>query len=605
MVSTFTSNVNLEKQGTGDNDGTWGTELNENFDQIDAAIGGETTFTVTTADVTLTETQYRNRRIQITGTLTGNRSLILPALNREWVIDNQTGGSFTVTAKTAAGSGVVCPQKFITEVMGDGGNIVSKEILHVNQREIYGGTTAGSSTAYTLTMQPVLPLTANDAGTIVTGFWHTTSGASPTLNVNGAGAWPILTPSGGVPATGGLASGTRFQAMYDGATSWYLLAVPDAAVRNGGNTFAGTQTISRIDMTGSINRAEGASVAAASSPNIWAQDGDTIHITGATTITGFAAAPQAGCWKELIFDSNPQITQDGNLITPGGVNLFMAAGDRAMIYAETTTQFRFWHFPAGYAPAKYAPLRGFIDGCRMKNSLAGDNVNDIDVEAGMATSDDAATMMVLSALITKRLDAGWAVGSTNGGLDTDAEASATWYHVWLIRRPDTGVVDVLFSLSATAPTMPTNYTQKRRLGAFFNDSGSSIRKFFQNQNEFLWETPPALDVDVTNLDTSAVLYTLSVPTGIRVKALFNMALADAAAQSVYLSSPDTANVASSGTATPLHTAQSTAAGGNVGNHGLNYLWTNASAQIRAVSSAVNTNLAIATLGWIDPRGCNA
>jgi len=74
-------------------------------------------------------------------------------------------------------------------------------------------------------------------------------------------------------------------------------------------------------------------------------------------------------------------------------------------------------------------------------------------------------MMTLASGLTKRLDANWAVGTNQGGLDTGSIANTTYY-VWLIQRSDTGVVDALFSLSSTSPTMPSNYDRKRLVGSF-------------------------------------------------------------------------------------------------------------------------------------------
>lgn len=50
-----------------------------------------------------------------------------------------------------------------------------------------------------------------------------------------------------------------------------------------------------------------------------------------------------------------------------------------------------------------------------------------------------------------------------GGLDTGALAINTFYSVWRIRKAD-GTRSWLLSLSATAPTMPTGYVQKARVG---------------------------------------------------------------------------------------------------------------------------------------------
>lgn len=66
---------------------------------------------------------------------------------------------------------------------------------------------------------------------------------------------------------------------------------------------------------------------------------------------------------------------------------------------------------------------------------------------------------------------------TNGGvnaLDTGTIASATWYYIWVVMQTAIGgTVACLASLSATAPTMPTGYTFKARIGAVRTASGSA------------------------------------------------------------------------------------------------------------------------------------
>jgi hypothetical protein len=49
------------------------------------------------------------------------------------------------------------------------------------------------------------------------------------------------------------------------------------------------------------------------------------------------------------------------------------------------------------------------------------------------------------------------------GLDTGTVAGSTWYSVWVIGKAD-GTIAGLLSASATAPTMPTGYTYKARMG---------------------------------------------------------------------------------------------------------------------------------------------
>jgi hypothetical protein len=65
-----------------------------------------------------------------------------------------------------------------------------------------------------------------------------------------------------------------------------------------------------------------------------------------------------------------------------------------------------------------------------------------------------------------------------GGLDAGAEASSTWYHVWLIAKAD-GTKAALLSLSSTSPTMPSGYIYKRRIGTVRNNSASDFNDFIQ------------------------------------------------------------------------------------------------------------------------------
>lgn len=89
-----------------------------------------------------------------------------------------------------------------------------------------------------------------------------------------------------------------------------------------------------------INESEGSPVASAATPDIWVTDGNTLHLTGSVTITGFAAAPRVGAWRRLVIDAAPLFTDGANLIVEGNTNFQAAAGDIAFVYAETTTQFR-------------------------------------------------------------------------------------------------------------------------------------------------------------------------------------------------------------------------------------------------------------------------
>lgn len=247
---------------------------------------------------------------------------------------------------------------------------------------------------------------------------------------------------------------------------------------------------------------------------------------------------------------------------------------------------------AGIAP------RGYIDGLILSNN-ATDPAKDIDIAPGVARDGGDTANMVLSSTLVKRIDASWAAGTNAGGLDGSESVVGTpdidtWYHVWLIRRSDAGVVDALFSESATAPAMPVNYDQKRRIGAVLTDGTANILGFLQIGDIFYWKTPTVDHSGAPGLtDTN---FTVSVPIGIRCRVITNIdANGSAGGQQVWLYSPElnaptNANIeqSSSGDSQRMTT-----------DH------TNTSSQLRHRGSTLGMAYDLETIGWIDPRGRNA
>lgn len=71
---------------------------------------------------TLTPSEARYPVIVLSGALTGNLALILPNTLQTWLIINNTSGAFTITARTAAGTGVAVPQGGFSNPLGVYGN---------------------------------------------------------------------------------------------------------------------------------------------------------------------------------------------------------------------------------------------------------------------------------------------------------------------------------------------------------------------------------------------------------------------------------------------------------------------------------------------------
>ncbi|MBR0755626.1 hypothetical protein JQ604_25895 [Bradyrhizobium jicamae] len=243
--------------------------------------------------------------------------------------------------------------------------------------------------------------------------------------------------------------------------------------------------------------------------------------------------------------------------------------------------------------------RGYIAGLTL--STAGSSAA-FSVAAGEAIDSTNLNLLLLAGSISKTTSA-WAVGSGNGALDTGTIANATWYHVYLIERTDTGVVDVLLSTSASSPTLPASYTLFRRIGAMKTNGSAQWTKFVQDGDYFAWDAP-VQDVNATNPGTSAVLSTLSVPPGINVLAKFRARTTvstSATVCSTLYSDPAVTDAApdfagngqqlSNTSLAPIVTLQ---------------VRTNTSAQIRIRCSFSDsgTNKTLMTEGWTAGRGKN-
>jgi hypothetical protein len=104
MASTFSDRLKLELQASGENAGTWGDKTNNNLQVIDAfvngylskSVAGSSDVTLTTADASATA-ESSNKVIELTGALTGNIKVLVPAKESNYVIFNNTTGSFTLT----------------------------------------------------------------------------------------------------------------------------------------------------------------------------------------------------------------------------------------------------------------------------------------------------------------------------------------------------------------------------------------------------------------------------------------------------------------------------------------------------------------------------
>lgn len=128
MASSW-SPLKIELIATGEQSGIWGNTTNTNLGTaLEEAITGSATVTFSSADVTLTLTDTnasqtaRNLRLDLTGTSGGARSLIVPAIEKQYIVRN--GCADTITVKNSTGTGIAIPTGKTMVVFNTGADVV-------------------------------------------------------------------------------------------------------------------------------------------------------------------------------------------------------------------------------------------------------------------------------------------------------------------------------------------------------------------------------------------------------------------------------------------------------------------------------------------------
>ena len=140
MASTTSSLLKLELQTTGENASTWGTKLNNVVSEAEKAITGEVEIDMAgSADVTLTDVDYNTSEgryavLKLTGAITGNVKVIVPARTKWFYVINATTQTTTYTFScsigTASGTSVAIPNNGLPyTAYCDGTNVVSPQSL--------------------------------------------------------------------------------------------------------------------------------------------------------------------------------------------------------------------------------------------------------------------------------------------------------------------------------------------------------------------------------------------------------------------------------------------------------------------------------------------
>lgn len=177
---------------------------------------GIAALTSTGGSQTLTASQYGCGILSLTGTLTSNATLAVPVAG-QWIVANGTTGAFTVTIKTAAGTGLTVTQGAKAQVYADGTNVVPAVNVNASYMlEWTGGAIVANGTYWYALVAPY-------NGTILSADYATAGSTSFVANVQ----------IGGV-------SVTSLSAITVNS------ATPANSVATGANAFVAGQTITLV-----------------------------------------------------------------------------------------------------------------------------------------------------------------------------------------------------------------------------------------------------------------------------------------------------------------------------------------------------------------------
>lgn len=223
----------------------YGQSATFSFDYVSISLTGQP------SPYTLSGTNLNRIAYQFSGVLTANMEIIVPNTIQQYWIRNNTTGSYTLTVKTASGTGVIVVQNGASILYCDGTNVVQAETANLSVPVAIaqggtGATTAGSALVNLGgTSLGIGLFTATNGATARASIGAAASGANSDITSLSGLTTPLSVPQGGtglstIPTNGRLLIGNG-----TGYTLSNLTAGAGVSITNG----SGAITIASTGVT--------------------------------------------------------------------------------------------------------------------------------------------------------------------------------------------------------------------------------------------------------------------------------------------------------------------------------------------------------------------
>ena len=259
MASSYTANIGIEKPGSGEQAGTWGTTTNNNFDIIDRAINGVlslslsgTTTTLTTTDGTLSDGGHKV--LVLAGSPSGTNTITISPNDQDKVYLVKNGSGQTATFTQGSGSDVSILNGETAWIFADGagsGAAVQKasfipEVADDTTPQLGGVlATNGNNIEFPDSSGAEVNRLKFGAGDDVSVYWDGTDGhitTLGTLNIDGADGHEMATFTDGGSVALYHNDSKKIETTSAGVNVTGVLAATSFTVDNGDNDW--TVTIS-------------------------------------------------------------------------------------------------------------------------------------------------------------------------------------------------------------------------------------------------------------------------------------------------------------------------------------------------------------------------